>query len=158
MPFGRKRQGWLNPVFDSVSTMEQSLIDLFNDDFFNDAFSLSKNRTNSLPKINIKETKDKFVIEAAIPGFTADDISIEAYDNKLYISGNVKDKRSDEEDDYIFKEVSFRKFNRVIPLPSQIDTDTSIVDYDKGLLYITLPKKRASEKKRGKKLKVRSGT
>jgi len=53
-----------------------------------------------------------------------------------------------EESNWLLRERSFGKFSRQISLPEALDDAAAEARYADGVLYLTLPKKRASQVKR----------
>ena len=72
--------------------------------------NVAKNTPN-WPPYNIKQVDDNtYVIEMAIAGFGKSDVEVTLEGNKLVVKGASKDNP---EDDYIFKGIANRGFERV---------------------------------------------
>jgi len=153
IPF--RRRGLIQPFWDKFSSMEKEFDRMFNDPFFSDAFKFPISRTSSLPKINIKELDDKYVVEVAIPGYDKENIDLFINDNKLFIEGTQQSK-SEKNDKYIFREISKRSFHRIIPFPKEIKDENVVAESKNGMIVLTLQKREKVQKqKRGKKIKIR---
>ena len=71
--------------------------DLFDDNFFN-------KKEKNLMKTDIKEKKDKYIIEMDLPGFEKENIKLELNNGYLTISGKQENKIDEEEEKYVHKE------------------------------------------------------
>ena len=79
--------------------------DLF-DDFFDDNFFNKKEK--NLMKTDIKEKKDKYVIEMDLPGFEKENIKLELNNGYLTISGKQENKIDEEEEKFVHKRRRYR--------------------------------------------------
>lgn len=94
--------------------------DLFNSDFPSNA------KHSSFPKMNVYTTDDEFVVCAAVPGMTPEDVAVEvAQDNELVISGRTsKEYRETSSDDsFLVRELRNSQFKRRFKLPNNIQGD-----------------------------------
>jgi HSP20 family molecular chaperone IbpA len=146
-----------NPFWDRFSLIEKEFNRMFDDPFFTDWMSLNNSRTGSMPKINVVEKEDRYVIEAAIPGLDNNDVNIEAFDNRIEISGNKVDNVDigDNDKKYLFREISRRSFHRIVPFQKDIDVDKISATYEKGLLTIDVLKKEADKKVNKRKIEIK---
>ena len=92
--------------------------------------------TPGYPPYNIKQVKDnKYVIEMAVAGFAKTDIEVLLEGNKLVIKGSVVDS-SDDVDNYIYKGIANRNFNRAFTLADKVEIkDAEIAN---GMLRVWL--------------------
>jgi HSP20 family protein len=87
MPFGRNEKN----LFHYLDSMEKN--------FFGDmASDFPQFRTDILDK------GDKYVLEAELPGFSKEDISIDIRDDRLIISAEHNDSSEDKKENYVRKE------------------------------------------------------
>jgi len=113
---------------------------------------LAKNVTN-YPPYNVRKTADnKYQIELAVAGFGKQDIEIELADNKLVITGAVKNDE-DNAADYLFKGIGMRAFTRVFAVEDKVEVQSA--ELVNGMLKIAL-EKFIPEEKKAKKIKVKS--
>ena len=104
----------------------------------------SHNATSSgFPPYNIrKEGKYNFVIDMALAGFSKDDIEVEVADGLLTVRSI---KENDENEESIYRGISYRKFNRKFTLADEIVVkDASL---ENGMLVISLERIVPEEKK-----------
>lgn len=129
-------------------------------DFFDKEFldwsNLNFSQTNTtLPAVNIKETKDDFVVEVAVPGMDKKDFKIDLNGNQLTISSEKKEDKEVTEGEYTRKEYSYQSFTRTFTLPENIvDREKIAAKYDKGELLITIPKKEEARPKEARIIKI----
>jgi len=97
------------------------------------------------PLMNLTEDSDNFYIRAELPGIKADDLDISVTGDTLSIGGERKLAPEDETARYHRREREGGKFNRVINLPKQIDTEKVVANTNDGILTIVLPKAEAAK-------------
>ena len=90
-------------------------------------------------KTDIKETEEKYLIEAELPGMDKEDIELELNDDYLTIKADNEEVIKEEEDDYIRKERRTGKYQRSFRL-NNIEKDKIEAEYNNGILEINLPK------------------
>ena len=102
------------------------------------------------PACNIKEKKNRYIIEVEIPGVDPDDVEIEISGNVMTISGEKKEETTTEDKDEQMQVIEHRygSFYRSFTLPDNIQTDNISADNKNGILYITIPKEKESKIRR----------
>jgi molecular chaperone IbpA len=111
----------------------------------------SHNATSSgFPPYNIRKESDYcFVIDMALAGFSKDDIEVEVADGLLTVR-SVKENEENEES--IYRGISYRKFNRKFTLADEIVVkDASL---ENGMLVISL-ERIVPEEKKPRKIKIK---
>ena len=112
--------------------------DLF-DDFFDDNFFNKKEK--NLMKTDIKEKKDKYVIEMDLPGFEKENIKIELNNGYLTISGKQENKIDEEEEKFVHKERFYGECTRSFFVGDNIKEEDIDAEFKNGILKIDIPKK-----------------
>ena len=135
----------LSPVPYMFGLKEFDLLDDFFDVGFKDN---SKWGLTSGFASDIKEDENSYVVEAELPGFEKEDISIEMEDGVLSISAERKAEGEDKKDGYVRKERYMGKVSRCYTFES-VDEEQIKAKYDKGILTVTLPKVQKSVSKKG---------
>lgn len=130
------------------SELEQlrSQMDRLFDDFFGSATEL-ESLTPGFPLVDIKETKDDFIITAEVPGMSKDDIKISLSNNTLTIKGEKKQEKKEEDHNYHRIERRFGSFSRSFTLDAPVEADKIKATCKDGILTIVLPKKEESKPK-----------
>jgi HSP20 family protein len=93
------------------------------------------------PDIEIKETKDAYVICADLPGVKTEDLEVSVTGSRLTIGGARSEEERREDDRYFAYERSYGSFSRSFVLPEGADLDRLRADLDSGVLRIAIPKK-----------------
>lgn len=91
------------------------------------------------PQVETFRREGNLVVRADLPGLTKDDISIEAEDDVLMISGERSDETRDERDDFYRSERTYGRFFRAIQLPEGVDADKIDASFKDGVLEVTIP-------------------
>ncbi len=103
--------------------------------------------TASYPVVDIKETKDEYVLTAEVPGLAKDEISIRFADNTLTIKGEKKEEKQQEGDCYHCSERQYGSFQRSFSFDAPIENNKITATSKDGILQIILPKKEESKPK-----------
>jgi len=99
------------------------------------------------PKFNIEEAKNQFIITFDLAGMNKADLDLSIEDgNRLKLKGEKNSSKDDSNQTYIRKEIFYGKFEKVIPLPENIDTTKLTTEYKDGILKVIIPKKDIKEK------------
>ncbi len=109
----------------------------------------------TLPALNITDEKDHYNISVAAPGFEKSDFDIEVDKNVLTISASSEEEQQEDKKKYRHKEYSYSSFSRSFTLPFDINADSIIARYDKGILSLELPKNDKEENTTEKKVEVK---
>lgn len=119
-----------------------SLLDAFFDETFSKEFKNQFSQKGKYPKVNIIGLEEKVVLEAAIPGMTRDDITIEVDEDNdtLTISGKSQQK-SEYKDLYLTQEIKRSQFSRSFILSKEsLDLTKISAQCDNGILTIEIPR------------------
>ena len=114
--------------------------DLFDDFFKGDDFF--SRRDMSIMKTDIKEKKDKYVIEVDLPGYEKENINLELKDGYLQVSAKVeKEEHSDENERFVHKERFYGHCSRSFYVGDTIKEEDIEAEFKNGILKIDIPKK-----------------
>jgi HSP20 family protein len=94
-----------------------------------------------MPRVNINETNDEFLVNVDLPGINKEDISLNLDNNMLTITGERKFEVDEKKDNYHRVEKQYGKFSRAFRLPNNVDEKNVEAEYKNGELHITLKKK-----------------
>ena len=101
----------------------------------------------SSPSVNIKETKDAYVLEVSAPGFAKESFNVKVEENLLTISAEAKEEKLEEGEKMTRREFTRQSFKRSFTLPKTVVADKIAAAYDSGILNITLPKVEETKEK-----------
>lgn len=104
------------------------------------------------PAVDIKETKNNFIIHADLPGVKSDDIEVTAENGVLTIKGERESEKKEEKDDYKRVERFSGSFMRRFTLPDNADLDHISAKTKDGVLELLVPK---VEKTKAKRIQVK---
>lgn len=107
------------------------------------------------PSVDIRENEKEVSIQVELPGLDEKDVEVLLTDNTLTIKGEKKEEKEDKGKNYYHVERTFGSFQRVIPLPTDLDSQKTEAKFKKGVLRITLPKLEGAKAK-GKKIQIAS--
>jgi HSP20 family protein len=127
-----------------------TMMNLFDDLFYRDiptVFSSNFSEGISMPKVNIKEGDDSFVIEMAVPGMKKSDFEINLDNNTLSISAKVESEANETENGFVRREFGYTSFNRNFTLPETVDDSKIDAKYSEGILSINIPKREEAKRK-----------
>jgi HSP20 family protein len=110
---------------------------LFEDSFIRPFNGLEK--MEGFP-VDLRETKDAYVLTASLPGVKPEDIAIEATSDYITIKGELKADMQVKDEDYLRKERRYGKVQRSLALPLAIDPNKVEASFAHGVVTITLPK------------------
>lgn len=122
-----------NPLFDVNPS------DLFKD-FGRQFFEQFPGNTSI--KTDVKELDDQYVVEAELPGFEKENITLEFENNLLTIEGKqtTENKSEDDNGQVTHQERSVNDVKRQFTF-NNVDENAIKAAYDKGVLNVILPKK-----------------
>jgi HSP20 family protein len=114
--------------------------------------------------VDVYGDDETITVVADLPGFDADDISVELRDDALVIAGSreessevdVGDADEGSDDDavrYHRRERRLQSVSRRVPVPEPVEADAATASFDAGVLTVTLPK-RSDDDDRGHTIDV----
>jgi HSP20 family protein len=92
------------------------------------------------PRIDVVDDGDALRISAELPGMDRQDVEILVEDDALVLRGEKRLESKSEEQGCYRLERAFGSFQRMIPLPADVDIDRAEARFDKAVLTIRLPK------------------
>ncbi len=118
---------------------DENLFDLF--DNFEKKFFNNTNANLPAFRTDIRDQGNQFLLEAELPGFDKEDISLELKEGILTIKAEHKEtqEKKDDKGDYIRRERRYGSFSRTFDV-SGIDENAISATYQNGILALTLPK------------------
>ncbi|MDD4107969.1 MAG: Hsp20/alpha crystallin family protein [Prolixibacteraceae bacterium] len=133
-----------------------SLFDkLFNSDLMDWNLTNFSSTNTSLPAVNVKETKDDYIIEVAAPGMGKKDFKVNYQNNVLTISSEKEEERKEDDDNYTRREFCYQSFQRSFTVPgNNVDSDKINASYADGILTIQLPKREEIKPKPAREIKI----
>ncbi len=123
----------------------RSNFDLF-DNFFGDEEFFPKKQGN-LMKTDIKEKKDKYVIEMDLPGYDKKNITLELNNGYLDVVAKVsKDEHHEDGEKFVRRERFFGECSRSFYVGEEVTREEINAEFKNGTLIIDIPKKEEQKK------------
>ncbi len=94
-----------------------------------------------VPRVDVKEEKDRYLVDFELPGLDKDDIKVTMENGMLTVSGERKHEETREDDKVYRRERSYGKFCRSLRLPEDVDGDKVEAGFKNGILRIGVGKK-----------------
>ena len=130
---------------------ELSLFNNFFDDVLPAMPDFTLTRTTSLPKVDVKETKDSYDMYMDLPGMDENDVNVELDHNVLKISSvrtENTEKKEDKDTKYLIRERRMASFSRNFTLPDDVDGSKISATFKNGILALTMPRTSAPAPKK----------
>jgi HSP20 family protein len=106
------------------------------------------------PQVEMFERNDDLVVRADLPGLTKDDVKVEIASDGITIEGERKQEDEERGEGYYRSERSYGKFYRTLPLPDGIDPEDAQATFNNGVLEITMPAPKRTERKKSRRLDI----
>jgi HSP20 family protein len=118
--------------------------DIFDNMFERESERMQNRNCGCLPRTNIIEKENMFLLELAVPGMKKDDFRINLEKNLLTVSSEVEQQEN--ESRFTMQEFDKGSFSRSFIVPKTVDTEAIKADYENGILTVTLPKRKEEVK------------
>lgn len=118
-------------------------LSLFNSLFDEDGAAFPRlwnTHTLSVPKVDVKETKDTYTLLMDLPGRTEQDVELNLKDNVLTISSSTESKKEEKDDTYLIRERGYTSFTRRFTLPDDVKGEAVNASFKNGVLEVTMPR------------------
>jgi HSP20 family protein len=92
------------------------------------------------PALDVSETEDAYLVEAAVPGLKAEDLDVTLENGMLTIRGEIKQEQSEQQRNFHRIERRFGAFSRSITFPTQVKADAVAARLEHGVLQLVIPK------------------
>lgn len=107
--------------------------------------------TRELPRVDVRETRDSYIMDFELPGLTEKDVEISLKDRVLTISSvkeAVKEEKKKEDDvQYLIRERRDVSFTRRFTLPEDINAENVNAEFKNGVLTINISRRPESQPK-----------
>jgi HSP20 family protein len=140
----RKRED-LDSFFAPVVDFRKEMDRLF-DSFFGKGL-MKYDEEGFTPKIELSEDEKSYTVKAELPGMDKEDISVNLEDNVLTLRGEKKEEKEEKKKNSFYSETRYGSFHRQIPFRHDVDDGKVDAHFKKGILTMTLPKKKVTESK-----------
>lgn len=124
----------------SIGTFKQEIDRLFDRLLEPGWFDMPASSFPWAPRMDVKETKDTYVVTAELPGVEQKDINVALTEQTVTVSGDKRGEKEEKDSRVHRTERSYGVFERSIRLPSTVDGSKVTATFKDGVVTITLPK------------------
>lgn len=136
IPFNRKRNDLMNTGFNDFQNML--------DDFFAEGWPMRRSLAGDTFKIDLQDNEKEYIVEAELPGFQKNEISLSLEEGRLQISVKKEETTEETDKNYVHRERKFTAMTRNVFLADAASDDIKAKLTD-GVLTITVPKQAKPE-------------
>lgn len=142
--------------FSGLSELHNALDRLFDRNFLEwEKDFPAMEMTQWIPKIDLKEKDNQYLIRADVPGVNPKDIDISLENGMLTLKGHKETETKEEKENFLRIERSSGTFYRSLNLPDAGDASKITAKSKNGVLEIIVPKN--SHKATTNKIKIQEG-
>jgi HSP20 family protein len=122
-------------------------IDRLFEDFFSPG-ELASSRGEFVPRLEIRESDDGYVMRAELPGMKPEQVELDVHNDVLTLRGERRNEDTREQRGYRYSECSYGSFSRSIQLPNGTDSSKIKAEFRDGMLEVQIPKAEAARPRR----------
>lgn len=104
------------------------------------------------PRVDLYETDGELVAKVELPGVKKEDVEVEHEDGQLVIRGKTHREEEVNEAGVYRRERYHGEFQRVVPLPVEIDEEHITATFEDGVLEVRAPK--TEPEPQGRKIQI----
>ncbi len=130
-----------SPLGELVS-LRQAMDRLFEDSFVRPR-PWGVGDTNGILPLDVTNSTDALVVEAALPGIAPQDVEITVEDGTLTIRGESRSEEQRQDGETLISEIRRGTVSRAIALPGGLEPDKADATFENGVLHLRIPKAEA---------------
>ena len=138
--------------FQDMLSLREAMNQLMEESFVRPA--AGRNGQDFVPALDLSETAEGYLVEAAVPGLKPEDVEITVENNVLTIKGETRQEVDEKKRNYHRIERRFGSFQRTIGLPTTVKADAIQASLTDGVLRLEIPK---AEEVKPRKISVNVG-
>ncbi len=115
------------------------------DDVFGDVFEKG---SNEIMKTDVKEGKDNYLLDIALPGYEKENIKLELENGYLTVIASQDSNKESKDEKYLRRERYYGKCSRTFYVGDGLDESSINASYKNGILTVTVPKVSKTENKK----------
>ena len=145
----KEQKTYLTAVRDLENKIENMFQDLWENTFHHESASdlFSFGFPGNMPKMDVIDRKKDVVVKAELPGIEKKDLDISITNNQLVIKAKTCHEEKEEKGDYLKQEISKSEIYRSVLLPADVDDSKIKTSFKNGMLKLTIPKQKNSNRK-----------
>ncbi len=114
------------------------------DKVLDNVFSGNSYDSDRKPPVNIMDEKERYLLEAELPGLNENEVDVKLDDRVLTISSNIQEQVPEQKDkeskSFLIRERRRTAFSRSFALPRDVDIEKISASFVNGILTLTLEK------------------
>ena len=122
--------------FSELVTLRQAMDRLFDDTVFRPFTGPDLARL----QLDVKSTADALEVVAELPGAKPEDVEITIENGTLTIRAEDRSERTDEQGDWLVREISHGNVMRAVTLPTGLEADKADATFENGVLRLRIPR------------------
>jgi len=126
--------------FSELLTLRQAMDRLFDDTVFRPFTAYSANGDIARLPLDVRTTPDALLVEAELPGMKPEDVSITVENGTLTIHAEDRTERTEEQGDWLIREISRGSLMRTVTLPTGLEADQAEATFEHGVLRLRIPR------------------
>ena len=138
--------------FQDVLSLREAMNQLVEESFVRPATAQAGQ--NFVPALDLSETAEGYLVEAALPGVKPEDVEVTVENNVLTIKGETRQESDSKQRNFHRVERRFGSFQRTIGLPTTVKADAIQASLTNGVLRLEIPK---AEEVKPRKISVNVG-
>lgn len=87
------------------------------------------------------ETDTEIVVRLEVPGMEKENCNVTIDGNTLHVIGEKRIEREVDDGRYHLMERAYGSFERIVPLPRNVESENAKAEYTNGVLTVRMPKK-----------------
>lgn len=103
-----------------------------------------------MPSVDIIDQDENVLVRAEVPGIDKKDLNVSVTDGTVTIEGKSSREETEEKGNYYRCEISRGSFSRTLALPHEVDADRAKASFKDGLLELTIPKVKKTNRRQVK--------
>ncbi|MBX3028582.1 MAG: Hsp20/alpha crystallin family protein [Chloroflexi bacterium] len=134
--------------FGELIALRRAVERMFDDPFFRPVATPRTSRASRRLALDVLETGDSLVLEAALPGIRPDEVDISVEGDVLTISAGSDTDTASETEGVRVREIRRGRVSRSVTLPQGVDASAATATFENGLLRLAIPKAQPVERVR----------
>ena len=138
--------------FQDVLSLREAMNQLVEESFVRP--TAGQSGQNFVPALDLSETPEGYLVEAALPGVKPEDVEVTVENNVLTIKGETRQEVDEQKRNFHRIERRFGSFQRTVGLPTTVKADAIQASLTNGVLRLEIPK---AEEVKPRKISVNVG-
>jgi HSP20 family protein len=130
--------------FGELISLRRTMDRVFADPFFRPVPAV---RTGRRMPLDVIDTADALILEAALPGVRPEDVDISVLGDVLTVTAGSDEESSTTDGEYQVREVRRGRVSRSVSLPSGLRPDEASATFEHGLLRLSIPRELPAERR-----------